>query len=96
MATPDDTFGLVNTGSRLVLQTIGATTTSSKVIKDENLMWLQLTEAKTRMVGCLKSCGWNENEISQLVLFYLSLDTHPIRSRPYSVEAVMRYQERVC
>ena len=95
LATPDDTFGLVNTGGRLVLQTIGATTTSSKVIKDENLTWLQLTEAKTRMVGCLKACGWNENEISQLVLFYLSLDTHPIRSRPYGVEAVMRYQERV-
>ena len=75
MATPDDTFGLVNTGGRLVLQTIGATTTSSKVTKDENLTWLQLTEAKMRMVGCLKSCGWNENEISQLVLFYLSLDT---------------------
>ena len=95
LATPNDTFGLVDTGNCLVLQTIGATTTSPKVIRDENLSWVQLTDAKTRMIGCLKSCGWNKNEISQLVLFFLSLDVHPIRSRPYGLEAVMRYQERV-
>ena len=78
LATPNDTFSLVDTGNGLVLQTIGATTTSTKVIRDEHLSWVQLTEAKMRMIGCLKLCGWNEGEISQLVLFYLSLDVHPI------------------
>ena len=95
LATPNDTFGLVDTGNSLVLQTIGAKTTSTKVIRDEHLSWVQLTEAKTRMIGCLKSCGWNEGEISQLDLFYLSLDVHPIRAQPYGLEAVMRYQEQV-
>ena len=95
LATPNDTFGLVNTGNCLVLQTIGAMTTSPKVIGDELLSWVQLTEAKTRMMGCLKAYGWKESEISQLILFYLSLDVHPIRSHPYSLEAVLRYQEQV-
>ena len=53
LATPNDTFGLVDTGNCLVLQTIGATTTSPKVIRDEYLSWVQLTEAKTRMIGCM-------------------------------------------
>ena len=95
LATLNDTFGLVDTGNGLVLQTIAATTTSPKVIRDEYLSWVQLTEAKMRMIGYMKSCGWSESEISQLILFYLSLDVHPIQARPYSLEVVMRYQERV-
>ena len=71
------------------------TTTSPKVIKDKYLLWVQLMEAKTRMIGCLKLCSWSEGEISQLILFYLSLDVHPIQVQPYSLEAVMRYQEQV-
>ena len=95
LATLNDTFSLVDTGNGLVLQTIGVTTTSPKVVRDEDPSWVQLTEAKTRMIGCLKSCGRNEGEISQLILFYLSLDIHPIRAQPYGWEAVMRYQEWV-
>ena len=95
LVTPNDTFGLVDTGNGLVLQTIAATTTSPKVIRDEYLSWVQLTEAKTRMIGCMKSCGWSKSKISQLILFYLSLDIHPIQVRPYGLEVVMRYQERV-
>ena len=64
LATLNDTFGLVDTGNGLVLQTIGATTTSFKVIRDKYLLWVQLTEAKTRMIGCMKSCGWSKSEIS--------------------------------
>ena len=95
LATPNDTFGLVDTENCLVLQMIGATTTSPKVIRDKYLSWVQLTKAKTRMIGCMKSCRWNKSKISQLVLFYLSLDVHPICARPYGLEAVMHYQEQV-
>ena len=95
LTTPDDTFGIVNTDKGLLFQTIGASSTSSKVTKDEDLSWDQLTEAKTRMVGCLKLCGWSKHEVSQMVLFYLSLDIHPIRSRPYGLKAILRYQDRV-
>jgi len=91
----DDTFGLINTDKGLVLQTIGASSTSSKVIKDEDLSWDQLMEAKMRMVGCLKACGWNKYEVSQLVLFYLSLDVHLIRTQPYRLNAIMCYQDKV-
>ena len=96
LTTPDDTFSLVDTGNCLVPQMIGATTTFPKVIRDKYLSWVQLTKAKTRMIGCLKSCRWNKSKISQLVLFYLSLDVHPICARPYGLEAVMHYQEQVC
>ena len=47
------------------------------------------------MIGCMKSCGWSKGEILQLILFYLSLDVHPIRVWSYSLEAVMQYQERI-
>lgn len=95
ITSSNNTFSLVNTKKGLFLQTIGASSTSSKVTKDEDLSWNQFTEAKTRMIGCLKDCGWNEHEISQLAIFYLSLDVHPICSRPYGLEMVMRYQDRV-
>ena len=95
VSTPDETFGLINTDKGLVLQTIGASSTSSKAVKDEDLSWDQLTEGKTRMVGCLRACGWSEHEVSQLACFYLSLDVHPIRSHSYGCEAIMRYQARV-
>ena len=95
LATPNDTFGSVGTNSCLALQTIRATKTSHRVIRDENLSYVQFTEARTRMIGWLKTCGWSEHETSQLVSFYISLDVHPIRARPYGLDAIMRYQERV-
>jgi hypothetical protein len=95
VATSDEVFGMVSTNNGLVFQNIGASSTSSKVIKDEELNWEQLTVAKGRMIGCLKACGWSEQEVAQLVLFYLSLDIHPIRSQPYGRQAILRYQARV-
>ena len=95
LATPDETFGLVNTDKGLLFQNIGASAASTKAINDENLTWNQLTEAKTRMIGCRKECRWKSYEIEQLILFYVSLDVHPMRSQPYGLEAIMRYQQRV-
>ena len=95
LATPDDTFGLVNTDKGLLFQNIGASAASTKAINDENLTWNQLTEAKTRMIGCRKECRWKSYEIERLILFYVSLDVHPMRSQPYGLEAIMRYQQRV-
>ena len=95
IATTDETFSLVNTDKGIVFQTIGASANSLKVTRDEDLSWNQLTEAKTRMIGCLRDCGWNKHEVTQLAMFYLSLDVHPIRSRPYGLETIMRYQDRV-
>jgi hypothetical protein len=96
LATPDDTIGLINTGDGTVrFQTLGAASVSSKVIKDEELCWYSLTEAKNRMLGCMGACGWSKREITQLAMFYLSLDMHPFRSQPYGLETIMRYQNRV-
>ena len=91
---PDDTFGLINTNQGLLMQSVSASS-SSKAIRDEDLSWEQLTEGKTRLIGCMELCGWSEPEITQLVKFFLNLDIHPIRSQQYGPQAIMRYQEKV-
>ena len=95
LASPDDTYGLVNTDKGLVFQTLGASSMSVKVTRDEDLTLEQMTEAKTRLVGCMKTCGWNEYEVTQTAMFYMSLDVHPMRSQPYGRQAILRYQDRV-
>jgi len=95
LTAPDDTFGLVNTEKGLMLQTVGASTVSSKVIKDENLSWEMLTEGKRRLINCMKTCGWSEHEMRELAKFFVNLDLHPIRSQEYGTQAILRYQERV-
>lgn len=95
IATPDDTFGIVNTEKGLMLQTVGASSVSSKVIKDESLSWDQLSEGKRRLLDAMNSCGWSEHEVRELAKFYLSLDLHPIRSQEYRLQAILRYQDRV-
>ena len=95
LVSPDETFGLVSTDKGLLFQSLGASAASAKAINDESLTWNQLTEGKTRMIGCLKACKWKSHEVKQLILFYVSLDVHPVRSQPYGLAAVMRYQDRV-
>ncbi|KAF9789218.1 hypothetical protein BJ322DRAFT_1017925 [Thelephora terrestris] len=91
-----DDYNLVGTGNgRIVLRSKASAATSTKAVKDEDLSWEQLTEAKTRMVGCMKACGWSQHEVTQLVMFFLSLDDHPIRSQSYRLQTIMRYQDRV-
>ena len=95
IATPDDTFGIVNMEKGLMLQTVGASSVSSKVIKDESLSWDQLSEGKRRLLDAMNSCGWSEHEVRELAKFYLSLDLHPIRSQEYGLQVILCYQDRV-
>lgn len=95
LATPDDTLGLVNTEKGLVLQTLGASSVSSKVVKDENLSWDQMTEGRNRLLSCMSPCGWSKYEVEELARFYVKLDLHPIRSQPYGLQAILRYQENI-
>ena len=95
LQAPDDTFGIVHTDKGLMLQSFGASSVSSKVTRDEDLSWEQLTEGKTRLIGCMGSCGWSEHEVKDLAKFFLNLDINPIRSQQYGSQAIMRYQEKV-
>ena len=52
---PDDTFGLINTEKGLMLQMVGASLRSSKVVKDENLSWELLTKGTTRLMTCMRT-----------------------------------------
>ena len=95
LVSPDETFGFVSTEKGVVIQSVNASTMSSKVIRDEDLSWEQITEGKTRLVGCMGASGWSEQEVKQLARFYLNLDVHPIRSQQYGPQAVMRYLDKV-
>jgi len=95
LAAPDDTLGLINTEKGLVLQTIGASSISSKVIKDEHLSWEQMTEGRNRLLSCMSSCGWSKYEVEELATFYIKLDLHPIRSQAHGMQAILRYQENL-
>ena len=95
LATLDDTFGLINTEKGLMLQTVGASSRSSKVVKDENLSWELLTEGKTRLITCMRTHGWSTHEVTELVKLFVNLDIHPIHSQEYGLQAVKRYQEMV-
>ena len=68
LTTLDDNLGVVKTDKGSALQPLGASLISSRVVRDEDLSWNQLTEVKTKMIGRLKMCGWTEHEVSQLVL----------------------------
>ena len=91
----EDTFGIIHTDKGVAFQSITASSTSTKVIRDEELTWDQLTEGKTRLIGCMVPCGWNKHEAKQLAGFFLELDIHPIRSQPYGLQTILRYQEKV-
>ena len=89
LTSPDETFGFVSTGKGVVIQSVNASAISSKAVRDEDLSWEQLTEGKTRLVGCMKAGGWSEQEVKQLARFYLNLDIHPVRSYQYGLQAIM-------
>ena len=95
LTTPDDTFGLVNTNDGLRLQTVGASTISSKITRDENLSWEQMSEGKSRLLDCMSTSGWSNREVGELAKFFVKLDLHPIRSQEYGSQTVLRYQDRV-
>ena len=95
LTTPDDTFGIVNTEKGFLFQSVGASTISSKIVKDENLSWEQMSEGKGRLLGCMLANGWGEYEMRELAKFFLNLDLHPIRAQSYGTQAVLRYQDRV-
>ena len=89
LTTPDDTFGLVNTNDGLRLQTVGASTISSKITRDENLSWEQMSEGKSRLLDCMSTSGWSNREVGELAKFFVKLDLHPIRSQEYGSQTVL-------
>ena len=95
LTTPNDTFGLVNTNDGLRLQTVGASTISSKITRDENLSWEQMSEGKSRLLDCMSTSGWSNREVGELAKFFVKLDLHLIRSQEYGSQTVLQYQDRV-
>jgi hypothetical protein len=94
-SNPEDRFCLVSAERGLQIEAVGASVVSEKVIGDEQLSYELLSEGKTRLVTCMRTCGWSKEETEELMGFYLSLDTHAIRSQSYGHQTVLRYQEKV-
>lgn len=92
---PDETFSIINTDNGLMLQSVGATAVSSKVVKDEFLSFEQWTEGKEGLLSCMEICGWKSYEIQELAKFFFRLGRHPLKKEDFGLRAVMRYQEQV-
>ena len=73
LSTSDDTFSLVNTGGGLMLQSVGASATSSKAVKDELLNFEQWVDGKERMISCMETHNWEKYEVQELALFFFRL-----------------------
>ena len=70
LSVPDDTFSLVNTNAGLMLQSVGASVTSYKAIKDEQLTYLQWSEAKDGLTDYMRKSRWKKCEIEELAMFF--------------------------
>lgn len=95
LAAPQDTFNLVSTDNGLLLQDTEAATGSSRVVKDELLSYQEWAEGNHRLIDCMEQLGWDVYEVEELSMFFVHLDLHPLKSEPYGLQAILRYQDRV-
>ena len=89
LISPKETFGFISTEKGVVIQSVNVVAISSRVVRDEDLSWEQLTEGKTRLVGCMRASGWSKQEVRQIARFYLNLNVHPVRLQQNGQKAVM-------
>ena len=69
---------------------------STKVIPDEKLTWRQMSIGKTSLLQHMeKEEGWPNEHVVAMGTFYVELDLHPMRRRPFGEDALMRYHAEV-
>lgn len=59
---------------------------------DESLTWDQVSKARTILLMHAQNEQWEELMLERLSLFFIKLDTHPIRSEPKGNNVALRYQ----
>jgi hypothetical protein len=89
-----DTFALMSSNNRLLLKPMAALKPSSKVLRDEDLNWRQMTMAKNNMLHHMGEEGWPNKHVA-LATFFLRLDCHRLRQQPDSDAVLIIYQAQV-
>jgi hypothetical protein len=92
-----DTFALTSSGDsdRLLLRPMAALKPSSKVLRDEELNWRQMTMAKNNMLHHMGEEGWPDKHVVALATFFLRLDCHRLRQQPDGDAVLIIYQAQV-
>lgn len=86
----DDSLTLTQVESSIVVLT---TSRPLKGVKSyESLTWDQVPKARTILLMHARNEQWEELMLERLSLFFIKLDTHPIRSEPKGNDVVLRYQ----
>jgi hypothetical protein len=90
-----DTFALMSSDDRLLLKPMAALKPSSKVLRDEDLNWRQMTMAKNNMLHHMGEEGWPDKHVVALATFFLRLDCHRLRQQPDGDAVLIIYQAQV-
>ncbi|KAF8808236.1 hypothetical protein BYT27DRAFT_7255740 [Phlegmacium glaucopus] len=89
----EDTFGLTKVDEMLSLRPVASLKASKNVIPDAELSWRQMTIARTTLVRNLAN-RWPTKHIQALAHFFMNLETHPYRHRPFGEKSLLIYQAR--
>jgi len=92
----EESLGLANVEGVLSFRPLAAVKASKNVVQDSDLSWRQMSMAKSSMIDFLQTnTRWPSKHIQALALFFVRLETHPMRTQPYGEEILLRYQARV-
>ncbi|KAG6846948.1 hypothetical protein H0H93_010928, partial [Arthromyces matolae] len=91
----DNGFTLAQVADIVTLKPAAQYKPSSRVIKDEDLSWEQLSLASTRLIEWIKKEGWPDAMTEQLQTFFYRLMNHEYREEEFGCRALVVYQARV-
>lgn len=92
----DETFGITQSGSTLSLKPLTAFKASKKVVRDEDLLWDQLSIAKTGFLAAIEDAGWPTEHRTAMATFFYRIENHPSRMQgdSHAQEILVIYQAR--
>lgn len=91
----EDTYGLTKVDEMVSLRPVSALRASKNAIQDVDLTWRQMAIAKTTLIKQLTKYRWPERNIMALAQFFMNLEVHEYRQRPFGEQALLVYQARV-
>lgn len=90
-----DAFTFAKANNALLLKPMASHKPSSKVIPDEDLMWHQMSIAKTCLLHHMSQTGWPKPHVITLTEFYLNLESHPTWLQVNGNTVLLHYQAQV-
>jgi hypothetical protein len=91
----DDTFSLAKVGESLALRQLSAVKASRNAIKDADLTWKQMMMGKVMFLQHAQEASWPASHLNSLARFFVNLEIHPYRLRPYGERSLTLYQAKV-